>query len=459
MQAARWQFVKLVVPLLLLGPKASVFGQHAQAPPQSTIRVEVRQVLVPVVVTDKKGHHVAGLKAADFKVLEDGVPQEVVAFSTEAEGASGFLQPELAPVTQAPRSAASKPPAETAPPPRHTYLVCVDTLNSAFANFSNVQGALRKLFRQERGTDSQYAIVALGRQPLIVQNLTRDPSTVLATVSSKEFAQAIRQGESSNLAEQERELSMILADYCQKCSCAGTSLATGRTSGGTDQVCMGKWAKIEMWAGAAAQERSALARSFLRNLRALVEQMGRQPGKRILVLISDGFNLRPGRDLFGMMAAYAREEGILQKNPGDYMGPEMSEVIRLATARDVTFYTLDSRGLYAPAGAGFDASDEPQITRMVVLLPELQQQKETVALENQDPLAELAAATGGVFVKNTNDLTEGMRQAFVDGREYYLLAYIPTNTAADGKFREINVAVRNKNLTVRAKRGYWAPGP
>jgi VWFA-related protein len=62
-----------------------------------------------------------------------------------------------------------------------------------------------------------------------------------------------------------------------------------------------------------------------------------------------------------------------------------------------------------------------------------------------------------VFVRNTNDLAQGMRQALADGREYYLLAYVPSNTAADGKFREIKVEVREKNLLVRAKRGYWAP--
>jgi len=249
----------------------------------------------------------------------------------------------------------------------------------------------------------------------------------------------------------------MLADYCQKCSCADTVLPSSRTSSGTDQICMGKWARIEMWAGAAAQERTALVRGFLRNLRALVEQVARQPGKRTLVFVSDGFNLRPGRDLFGIMAAYSRDQGILLKNPGDYMGPEMHEVVRLATARDVTFYTLDSRGLYAPMGAGFDASDDGQITRMIVLLPEVQQEKETVALENQDALAELAAATGGVFVRNSNDLALGMRQALADGREYYLLAYVPSNRAADGKFREIKVEVRDKNFLVRAKRAYWAP--
>jgi len=446
---------RATVLALVLGATAS--AQQPQAVlPSATIKVEVRQVLVPVVVTDKKGHHVTGLKVSDFQVQEGGVAQQVVAFSTEAEGASQLLQPE--PTEAAPLPPPEpKAPTKAEPAPRRTYLMCVDTLNSAFTSFSNVRSALQKLFKQERSANSQYAIVALGRQATIIQNLSREPAALLAALSNKEFNRAIQQSESSNLAQQEHELSMMLADYCERCSCAGSTLPTTQTSGGTDQICAGKWAKIEMWAGAAAQERTALTRDFFRGLRGLVEQVARQPGKRILVFMSDGFNLRPGRDLFGIMAAYSRDQGELQRNPGDFMGPEMQEVIRLATARDVVFYTLDSRGLYTTVGGGYDASGEYQMTRIMVLLPEIQQEKETLAIENQAPMAELAAATGGVFVHNSNDLLGGMRQAFADGREYYLLAYVPTNRAADGKFREIKVQVKGKDVVVRAKRGYWAP--
>ena len=56
------------------------------AVPESTIKVDVRQVLVPVVVTDREGHHVTGLTQADFKVFEDGVEQKIVGFSVESAG-------------------------------------------------------------------------------------------------------------------------------------------------------------------------------------------------------------------------------------------------------------------------------------------------------------------------------------------------------------------------------------
>ena len=54
----------------------------------TTIKVEVRQVLVPVIVTDKERHHVTGLTQADFRVFEDGVEQKISAFSVEDAGVS-----------------------------------------------------------------------------------------------------------------------------------------------------------------------------------------------------------------------------------------------------------------------------------------------------------------------------------------------------------------------------------
>src|SRR5215469_8899199 len=79
--------------LLFLSVASHAAAQGAAGNPANTdsvIRVNVRQVLVPVVVTDKKGHSVGGLTPSDFQIAEDGVPQEIVAFTREvAPGAIG----------------------------------------------------------------------------------------------------------------------------------------------------------------------------------------------------------------------------------------------------------------------------------------------------------------------------------------------------------------------------------
>jgi hypothetical protein len=48
-------------------------------------RANVRQVLAPVAVTDARGRPVRDLKRADFKVFEDGAPEEIAAFSASTD--------------------------------------------------------------------------------------------------------------------------------------------------------------------------------------------------------------------------------------------------------------------------------------------------------------------------------------------------------------------------------------
>ena len=72
-------------------------------------------------------------------------------------------------------------------------------------------------------------------------------------------------------------------------------------------------------------------------------------------------------------------------------------------------------------------------------------------------MEQLARATGGVYYHD-GDLLKQFHSALAEGREYYVLAYVPKNSAADGKFRTITVQTSDKKLAIRAKAGYWAAG-
>jgi Ca-activated chloride channel homolog len=76
-------------------------------------------------------------------------------------------------------------------------------------------------------------------------------------------------------------------------------------------------------------------------------------------------------------------------------------------------------------------------------------------------LEKLCEPTGGrAFApKYVEDLDEAFEQLERELRQQYLVAYEPANTAADGKFRKIEVRIANrKNIRVRHRRGYYAPG-
>lgn len=412
--------------------------------PADTIRVNVRQVLVPVVVTDRDGHYITDLKQADFRVFEDGVEQVITSFRVEQTGSATEVVEAANPAIptdraqESPRQAAAKPPGST-------WLICMDTLHSGFANFARVRKALSALFGEERADGSQYALVALGRDIKVIQNSTRDPDVILSAIGAKTFQSAILASEKSSRGGDMADFRRHLDETVNAC-----------TSG--DPSCLMRKQALPLEADRLAEKDRLFDRSFLDQLRALASQLAHAPGRRTIVLLSDGFDLVPGREGYSLLGAAFHmlpnvfpEFRTYELRTAEPMRPEFDAVVRAADRDDVAIYTIDSRGLYTQAF--YDASNAGSSPQ---LMPTVERSMDDAQTEAGDTLAELAAATGGTFFHNNNDLLKGLRRAFADGREYYMLAYSPKNAAVDGKFRTIRVEVRDRKAVVRAKRGYWA---
>jgi VWFA-related protein len=74
-------------------------------------------------------------------------------------------------------------------------------------------------------------------------------------------------------------------------------------------------------------------------------------------------------------------------------------------------------------------------------------------------LRKFSSETGGAtFVVNSEDTFQRIfSQIAQELRSQYSLGYLSTNTARDGKFREIKIVPRNSSYSVRARKGYYAP--
>ena len=168
-----------------------------------------------------------------------------------------------------------------------------------------------------------------------------------------------------------------------------------------------------------------------------------------MVLISDGFQLVPGKQPLDLLAAYFPD--LRSLDALDRM-QDLDPVLRVAANNNILIYTIDSRGLYTPPM--FEASNRGSIPSM---MPAVSSIVNASAQAAGDTLIEIAAATGATAFRNNNNMLTGLQRALADGRQYYMLAYVSTNAAVDGKFRAISVRVRDGKLPVQAKRGYWAP--
>ena len=74
-------------------------------------------------------------------------------------------------------------------------------------------------------------------------------------------------------------------------------------------------------------------------------------------------------------------------------------------------------------------------------------------------LRRFSSETGGttISVSGENSFEKVFNQIAQELRSQYSLGYYSTNTARDGKFRQIRIVPRESSYTVKARRGYYAP--
>jgi len=129
---------------------ALFFDDHASAqepestPHTATLTVNARLVVLDVVVTDKAGNPVEGLKRDDFAVFEDGKQQRIASF----EPPSAHVLPEAMAASSDPTAVfdAAKPAAFGQSP---VTVLVLDQLNTAFADSSFARRSLKDYLTQQ----------------------------------------------------------------------------------------------------------------------------------------------------------------------------------------------------------------------------------------------------------------------------------------------------------------------
>jgi VWFA-related protein len=460
--------------ILLVFAACALFGQQPpdnSAGSANTIRLNVRQVLVPVIVADKKGHPTQGLRKSDFQVTEDGVPQEIVSFTKEAvkSGSVTGSLPSTSP-QDVPKSA--KGLSASTSPGRGMMVICFDTLHTSGASFGRARASVDQLFGKGGETGDQFVLLSLGRQLRVIQPATNDPSVIRAKLGSKEFTSALGDSETAQLVNALHDVKSRMDTYCTGCPC-------GRDASNRKSTCDVERQEIARDLDARADQFRMYSTAFFAGLKRVVEELAKLDGRRTLVLVSDGFTLTPGKELYAIASAYLPNSPYFKFDPSHNMQPALDESLRVAAARDIVVSTIEARGIYSPSsspGGLSDASNaapgatgrqEMLASRQTTnaarggsLLEEVDSKWSSVEHDNGSVLAQLAKATGGIYFHDSNDLVKGFREIVDDRSEVYIIAYTRQN-AADGKFHQITVTVnaaglKPGNLIVRSKAGYWA---
>ncbi|HMD31052.1 MAG TPA: VWA domain-containing protein, partial [Candidatus Acidoferrales bacterium] len=146
-----------------------------QTKPVQPVRVTTRMIEVSVVVSDGKGATVSGLGQDDFSLMEDGHAQKIQFFSVVRNVAHG---PAIAPP---PRNTFSNRYERQPDSPANVTVILFDELNTDSASQYRAREQLAKFLQGLQPTD-RVGIYVLGRSLRVLQDITDDPGTLIATL-------------------------------------------------------------------------------------------------------------------------------------------------------------------------------------------------------------------------------------------------------------------------------------
>jgi len=395
-------------------------------------------VVVDVVVTDKQGKPITGLRPEDFVVEENGKTQKISTFATPGENTAAG-QP-------LPPGIYSNRPQYRSPGGPVTAML-LDALNTPYSDQGYARRQMLSFVQQQYKPGQRMGVFSLTGSLNVLQDFTSDPDILYAALQRykpepQKFAAG---GPQTSAAAGEATTGSTVAAMSAATPPAHVADASGPRGTGAGTSMAIAEAAVAAFAGAQVfYDENRRAVMTLDALNSLGRILGGLPGRKNIIWVTGNlpFSLVPenrtmtdteleetlpsldtrrvGQHAAGSLAATFRQAH----------ADEIRELAaRLATAQ-VAIYPVDARGLSI-----------------------------STAQDSQETMREMARETGGRAYVNQNEIKVGVERAFEDTSAAYTLGYYPENKKYDGKYRQIKVKVKRDGVDVQNRRGYMAIDP
>jgi VWFA-related protein len=414
-------------------PIPSVIG------PTPTFKTGTKLVVVDVVVTAKNGAPIHGLKESDFRILENGQPQEIKSFEERKNDMLPVVAPPN-PIQLLPAGTATNAGHDV--PTTALSVILFDALNTASSDQSFAKAQVKKVIAS-LPPGSRIAIFVLRGGLHMLQGFTTD-SALLAAAMNKD--------KSTTNGPWFNDPDMVLlssgADPAGYAANPATSSAAGDVLSGNGSPTDNMGPATYLGSVAARDEvgltsQLRTARTFAA-MQDLARYLSAIPGRKNLFWLSGVFPFDILPDTSGTSATPDPFRGITSYGDAVYALAEQME------AGHIAVYPVDVRGL-VPGGFNGAGSSMPSSASIASASGANLSQFET--MEN------LAHQTGGRAIYNDNDIKGELIESLNQGANYYTLAYTPTNHDWNGKLRKIEVRSDLKNVSFYYRRGYLAVDP
>jgi VWFA-related protein len=368
----------------------------SQAPSSGEVlRATTHLVEVSVTARSKQGEPLKGLTQGDFTVFDGGHEEKIAFFRADTSTAPAGKLRALPPnlFTNRLDAAGALPASAT--------VILFDGLNTRLTDQVYAREQILKFLRLLQPGE-RVALYALGRGPRVLQDFTSDPGELIRALQNFKGSTA-------------PSLSAPLYD-------PGTTGAE----------------HFEAWLGELTYglyDYYGEDRAFrtVRSLSAIAEHLRQIPGRKNLIWVSGSFPIAIGGDT----VALPKRTGTEKRDSW----PEVERAVRDLGKTNLAIYPVDARGLIAAQEYAGPANK-----------PELRN-PDTADVARMRALAE---RTGGRAFFNNNDLATALRQAYDDSQATYVLGYYPSHHDWKGRFRKIEVKIRQPDVELHYRRGYFA---
>jgi VWFA-related protein len=425
----------LAVLLLLAAPLLSAQSPGAAVNDQAldqntvTLRQEVRNVIIDVVVTDKHGQPVTSLDKTRFTILENGVPQDVAFFEQHKPGEAAARNV-AQPAVELPADTHTNMAATPADGP--LLVLLLDALNTPVSQQSYVRAQILDYLKQiPAGT--HMAIFTLGNELQLIQGFTSDPTILKAALDNKSYPTVAA-------------LSPNGMD---------SSNSEGRRLGGEKVALQSNFAATRSSLNRFANESGDFAqesriRYTLDALNAMGVYLAGIQGRKNLIWFASSVPWTINPDFSLVTSVTGRV---------DY-SQELKNLANVLTVGRISVYPVQASGLMSPpgygadnAGSAFARGGNGGAFGQQEMASQMNLAGEHLSMEN------LAEATGGRALYNSNGLSGAVTKVEGIGENYYTLAYSPKDKRYDGGFRQLDIRVGAPDLTLDYRRGYYADDP
>lgn len=390
--AARKMISVACAVLLLLQAAPLAQSQNPSSGSQG-FRVTSELVLVNVVVRDKKGAPVRGLKKDDFTLFEDGKRQDISTF--DVENVEEFA---LAGAGEAPISGSASSPALLRQSSSPTLEARDRRLMLLFFDFSAMESeeieravdAAKSFVEKHMQPADLIGMVSLSTNLRIDLDFTADKPRILAALS----AYTSSQGQGFEAMDTETETS-------------------------------GSYAPDDSDYNTFSADRKLLA------LQSIMQTLGKISQKKALIYFSNGISQSGFDNQSALRAATSS-----------------------AVKANVSIYPVDITGLQAFPGGGQARAASLRGQSAYSGQSVLSAFDKNAGA--QETLSTLAADTGGKAFFDSNDFSGVFAQVQKDSSSYYVLGFTSTNPLKDGRFRRLRVQVNRPDLRLEYRPGYYS---